>query len=172
MAARSAVGPGDAARPCANWLGRIDSTPKVRATASSMSAGARATAAPPQPAIAGSADEAPAALSRCGQVARRGGLVDPAPDLAIAPPDAARVREVGLQLGEDGARAWASWSPVTMRPARRPPPPAACPLPAPAASAAPCGDIVASHRASASSTSISFFGPCTGIGPPAVVVRF
>jgi hypothetical protein len=52
MAARSAVGPGDAARPCANWLGRIDSTPKVRAIASSTSAGARATSTPPPRPIA------------------------------------------------------------------------------------------------------------------------
>jgi hypothetical protein len=52
MAARSAAGPGDAARPCANWLGRIASTPKVRATASSMSDGARASSAPPPRPIA------------------------------------------------------------------------------------------------------------------------
>jgi hypothetical protein len=42
----------------------------------------------------------------------------------------------------------------------------ACSLPA-----IPAVDFVASQSASASSRSISFFGPWTGIGPPAVAVR-
>src|SRR5262245_16027005 len=36
----------------------------------------------------------------------------------------------------------------------------------------PCGDIVAFQSVSASSTSISFFDPWVGIGPPVAVVRF
>src|SRR5262249_15687276 len=42
---------------------------------------------------------------------------------------------------------------------------------APSPCDAPAGDLVASQSASASATSINFFGPWTGIGPPRVVVR-